>query len=685
MGEGRLNMNNNNNNKLTTTLLTPRQYYKPFSYPWAYEYFIAQTKKHWIKDEVSLGEDVHDWNFRTSEKEKNLLTQILRFFTAGDCVIAEKYTQNYIPIFGKVPEVNMMLTTFAAMEAIHMDAYSSLLDTLGMPEVEYKAFMEYDEMRGKYDYLNSVGDFHHLANKEELSLADKRLIAKSLAIFSAFTEGMMLFSSFAILLNFGRQGKFKGMSKIVLFSIADECYSDDTEILTENGWKLFKDLQDNERVAQFNQDNKEVSFVAPSHYSKNNNHKELVHFYNKKGGIDLLVTPNHSIPYYSEHYKTKDLKADSKQAKEFEPRYRRKLPISGFTTTEGPSLTVEERILIALQADGNIPKGKFRNGNLCGYRRCILGLKKSRKIERFSSLLDSSTYSYNIPEKANSRGMVRITVDIPKEVATKSFKDWVHLPNVSSKWASEFIEELLHWDGHDVLGEGKVIEYSSTDKDNTDIIQALGTLCGYKISYRLQVDNRKESHKDVHKLWIKRNTTQVPTEQVKKEIVPYNGYVYCVTVPDGNLITRRNNRVVISGNSIHVNGMIELFRTFIQENPEIWTDYFKGELYRVARDMVDLEDKFIDLAFGMGDVEGLSKKDVKTYIRFTADKRLKQLGLKPNTESEKWKSYGSKANPLTWLNELLNSSEHVNFFEGRSTAYTKGSITGDWATDVWKF
>jgi ribonucleotide reductase beta subunit family protein with ferritin-like domain len=86
--------------------------------------------------------------------------------------------------------------------------------------------------------------------------------------------------------------------------------------------------------------------------------------------------------------------------------------------------------------------------------------------------------------------------------------------------------------------------------------------------------------------------------------------------------------------------------------------------------MVDLEDKFIDLAFDLGPVEGLTPDEVKQYIRHIADRRLLQLGLKPN--------YGVKDNPLEWVDWVVNGVEHTNFFENKATEYAKGTLTGTW-------
>tara|TARA_E500000318_G_scaffold70120_1_gene64847 strand:+ start:3387 stop:4358 length:972 start_codon:yes stop_codon:yes gene_type:complete len=192
------------------SLLTRREYYKPFEYPWMFDYYVLQNQMHWMPESVPLHTDVKDWQDLT-DNEKNLLTQIFRLFTQSDVDVGEGYTNKYMRLFKK-PEARMMMTSFANMESIHQHAYSLLLDTVGMPEAEYQAFSEYEEMANKHDY---IGNF-------KPSKANKETIAKTLAVYSAFTEGLQLFSSFAILLNFPRFGKMKGMGQIVTYSIRDE-------------------------------------------------------------------------------------------------------------------------------------------------------------------------------------------------------------------------------------------------------------------------------------------------------------------------------------------------------------------------------------------------------------------------------------------------------------------------------
>lgn len=333
-------------------LLTPRTHYKPLEHPWAFEFYQTSEKMHWLPQEVKLDRDVRDWNSKLSPAEKHLLTQIFRFFTQGDVDVAQGYYEKFIPLFPK-PELRMMMGSFAAREAVHIEAYSLLIDTLGLPETEYKAFAEYEEMAAKHQYLERFNpqDWEVGLYEMDQAVVDHREVSRALAVYPAFTEGLQLFSSFVMLLNFQRP---------------------------------------------------------------------------EGGGV--------------------------------------------------------------------------------------------------------------------------------------------------------------------MNGMGEIVEWSIKDE------------------------------------------------------------------------------------SLHVEGMLKLFEVFIEENPSIWTDDFRGELYQIARDMVDLEDKFIDLAFSLGGIRGLTAEEVKQYIRFIADRRLLQLGLKPN--------WGIKENPLPWVDEIINSVVHTNFFEARATEYAKGALTGTWG-DVW--
>lgn len=191
------------------TVCDPKGYFKPFRYPFAFEAYQMQNKMHWTPEEVPLHDDVRDWNFKLTDAERNQLTHLFRFFTQGDVDVGQAYIDKYMPVF-RNEEIRMMLSAFANMESVHAHAYSLLLDTVGMPEVEYRAFQKFEVMAAKHDYL---------ANFE---ITDMASVARALAVFSGFTEGLQLFSTFVILMNYQRFGKMKGMGQIVAWSIKDE-------------------------------------------------------------------------------------------------------------------------------------------------------------------------------------------------------------------------------------------------------------------------------------------------------------------------------------------------------------------------------------------------------------------------------------------------------------------------------
>ncbi|HEU4616683.1 MAG TPA: ribonucleotide-diphosphate reductase subunit beta [Gammaproteobacteria bacterium] len=190
-------------------LMTPSSSYKPFRYPWAIDFWRRQQQIHWLPEEVPLGEDCKDWAMRLNDVERNLLTQVFRFFTQSDIEVQDNYHERYARVF-RPTEVKMMLAAFSNMETVHIVAYALLLETLGMPDSEFAAFLGYAAMRDKHDYMQRFG------------VGSEADILRTLAMFGGFTEGLQLFASFAILLNFPRHNKMRGMGQIVSWSVRDE-------------------------------------------------------------------------------------------------------------------------------------------------------------------------------------------------------------------------------------------------------------------------------------------------------------------------------------------------------------------------------------------------------------------------------------------------------------------------------
>jgi glutaredoxin 3 len=206
-------------------LLEESQTYKPFQYAWAVEAAIDHEKIHWGEWEAKLQEDVAQWQGgKLSAQEKHHITQILKLFTQSDVAVGRNYLEYYIPKF-KNNEIRAMLSSFANREFVHQRSYALLNDTLGFPEDEFSAFLEYKVMKDKVDFMGDI-DMHSHAGT---GLAIAR---------SVMNEGMSLFSAFIMLLNYQRYGKMKGMCEIVEWSIRDETMH------TEGMVKLFREFCD---------------------------------------------------------------------------------------------------------------------------------------------------------------------------------------------------------------------------------------------------------------------------------------------------------------------------------------------------------------------------------------------------------------------------------------------------------
>lgn len=188
---------------------TPNTTYKPFRYPWAVNMAIDHEQLHWGEWEAKLQDDLTQWKSgKLSPQEKNHITQILRLFTQSDVAVGTNYLEYYLPKF-KNNEIRAMLTSFANREFVHQRSYALLNDTLGLDEAEYSAFLDYEAMAEKIEFMQDI-DVHTTTG---LALAVAR---------SAMNEGMSLFSAFAMLLNYQRFGKMKGMCEIVEWSVRDE-------------------------------------------------------------------------------------------------------------------------------------------------------------------------------------------------------------------------------------------------------------------------------------------------------------------------------------------------------------------------------------------------------------------------------------------------------------------------------
>lgn len=201
------------------SLLDTRLVYSPFEYPEAYEYWSRQQQAHWLHTEISMASDINDWKLKLTDSERHVIGAVLKGFTQAEILI-EDYWSAKVSRWFKKPEIQMMANAFASFESIHAVSYAYLNQSLGLED--YKAFLHDPSAKAKIDRLMEIRG----KSKED--------IARSLAVFSAFNEGVSLFSSFAILMSFSQRNLLKGVGQIIEFSIRDE------SLHSESGCWLFR-------------------------------------------------------------------------------------------------------------------------------------------------------------------------------------------------------------------------------------------------------------------------------------------------------------------------------------------------------------------------------------------------------------------------------------------------------------
>ena len=189
-------------------LFDERIAYKPFEYPEYYtEGWLKQAQAFWLHTEISMQSDIKDWKENLNEKEKNLVGNILLGFAQTECAVSDYWTQNVVSWFPK-HEIKQMAMMFGSQETVHAVAYSYLNETLKLED--YEAFLHEPATSARFDNLVAY------------SGNDSVGIAKSLAVFSAFAEGVSLYSAFAVLYSFQLRNLLKGIGQQMKWSVRDE-------------------------------------------------------------------------------------------------------------------------------------------------------------------------------------------------------------------------------------------------------------------------------------------------------------------------------------------------------------------------------------------------------------------------------------------------------------------------------
>lgn len=321
------------------------------------------------------------------------------------------------------------------------------------------------------------------------------------------------------------------------------CYSEDTEILTENGWKCFGELFPNEKVAQYDR-NGVISFVQPSHIVWQDYEGDMVRF--KSGTVSLLVTPDHRMCYNT----VRSNQLQVALAKDLiVGKSSQRIPVAGETDSDGVDLTDSEiSFLVAVQADAHLLK------NTATIEFCFV---KTRKIERIEYLLKDLKYHYSVRTyNRNGKDEYKFLVSdsrakklvanylSDKKAFTSKFLD------MSIHQCKIFLDEIAEWDGT-VRQNGDVV-FDTTCKISRDIASAVATLSNVR-SYCNEY-YRKTPYGEgwYYRLYISKNCMKKPAVSllsVEKAVEHYKGKIGCVSVPSTFIIVRKDSKVIVSGNT----------------------------------------------------------------------------------------------------------------------------------------
>ena len=439
----------------------------------------------------------------------------------------------------------------------------------------------------------------------------------------------------------------------------------DTEVATPTGWKKIKEVTLKDLVLQYNPTNHEVSWVNPLKLIKTKT-KEIHHY--RSNRFSQSVTPDHRMANLSlatgqvEFIESKDFKVGKGSL-------TMSLLSGKLVTGSNTALTPVERLLIAIQADGTA--SKRYTGEIVGTVPVWFTFAKQRKIDRLISLAEEAGIDWvylraeenKVFKNRNIRHTYKLNFPIEylENINPKRFDTWVNLEDKNEQWARDFLSELVQWDGYipeTYRGEtdNKFKElytyYSSTVPENADIVQLIAACANYGVTRGIQVDTRKDSYKDVHRLWMFKDRTVFSNNRVTKEIeyLDTEQDMYCLTVPTSSFVIRHNDKVSVTGNchttfSLH---MLNILRSG-QEGKD-YQDYYQ-ELIPTFKQIVletyEQEKAWAKHLFKDGAIIGVNEATSIQYLEYLIDFNITQAGLEP--------MFGKPNNPYPWIKHWFNS------------------------------
>ena len=366
--------------------------------------------------------------------------------------------------------------------------------------------------------------------------------------------------------------------------IIDECFSGNTEILTNEGWKCFKDLTGHELFANFKADTSTIYFSKGKLIKRWHNGKCIDLKTNRNSHITM--TPNHQQLYISSSNKIKKDKISDITLN------GNRVFCSGKGIGKKEHLSTLDKIIIAIQADGCA-------SNRHDFSEYQVSFSKKRKIDKWLELIknfNGSCVELKSDCRLNkTRRRWRIVLPGYENKKAKSLYKCFNLEDFSNDCAKEFIEEIINWDGWKSTN-GNSFGYDSIDKKNTDFVSAVATLGGYSSYQTKRVDNRSVKFNDSYRVILKKQNTKL-MDCFSKTYVDYNDYVYCVEVPEHNIIVRGNGDkqyTFVSGNCQHFQSLTSLEPWFyMDENNLQRVIGYSGSPFRNYEHPYNNEDDFV--------------------------------------------------------------------------------------------
>jgi ribonucleoside-diphosphate reductase beta chain len=648
-------------------------------YQWAFDlYKTMGFTNFWIPEEIPMHEDSKQYERELSQYEKRAYEMVLSFLIALD-----SYQVNMLKEFARyitAPELVMALTSQEFQEALHSYSYQFILESVVDPTVADEIYNYWRQDKVLMERNRVIAELYN----EFIRKPTEENFIK--AVFGNYVlESLYFYSGFAFFYTLGRQGKMRNTVQQIKYINRDElCFIEGTEVLTKRGFVDFRDLREEDLVVQYDLRTGKISWVKPYAYIAREYKGSMFRLKHPKSGWEVVATEGHE-------FVVRDLKSKRQRKERIEDiklHPYKAVPVAGryeghveeygdwfdilakTTTIEKKkvrtSLSAVERLLVALQADGTVDKE--RNGKFTGYRQLRFYFSVERKIRRFEEIL-LACKEYGIWfRRYRRREGYAYTVYYPVELypaPSKYFDEWINLEEVSAEWIRDFVEELVHWDGHMPKGRNrkKVYYYSTKEKRNKDFLQALCALAGIRTA--VSREKNPKAKNPVYRIWMYVEEDCINTQSMVKEEFYYEGKVYCVSVPSGNIIVRYKDSVCVAGNC-HVSLFRNIILTLKEEQPELFTPEIEKWVYEFFKFATEKEiewGKYVT----QNQILGLNDYLIDRYIKYLSNLRLTQLGYKPLYPD-------ITENPMKWIDQFRTINDtKTDFFQAKPQTYAKRS------------